>query len=137
MGTQTALPGLLADDVLTGVFALAKAASRKERLAFRGHDSALQEIFLGIQQRLHPALLKDFVFSDSGPKPYCPILSESISRLQLSGLVGRENPDYEVVFLRPSAESYFDEVLKKRFSREDLAQLEQIATEFLRSIQLK
>ena len=88
----------------------------------------MQEIFLQLKKY---SLLETFVFSDSGPIPYSPILNESVSRLQLSGLVGRYNPNYEVVFLTPAAEKYYDEVLEQQFSTEDKTQLEQIAEDFL------
>jgi hypothetical protein len=130
-GTATAqLPAaLLPDDVLTAILVLAKRFSKQDRMAFRGHDSALQKVFQTLSEEF-PNDLKPFVFSDSGPEPYSPVLSESISRLQLSGLVGRENPDYEVIFLRSSAERYFDEDLKRRFSPEDLDHLESLAERF-------
>jgi len=79
--------------------------------------------------------MEPFVFSDSGPEPYSPVLSESISRLQLSGLVGRENPDYEVLFLRQSAEQYFDQELRHRLSKQDLGQLQQLAQRFLQLVE--
>lgn len=120
---------VLPDDILTALFVIAKKKSSKERLAFRGHDYQLQEIFLQLGKEY--SLLKTLVFSDSGPIPYSPILNESMSRLQLSGLVGRYNPNYEVVFLTPAAEKYYDEVLKQQFSAEDITQLEQIAQDFL------
>jgi hypothetical protein len=57
-----------------------------------------------------------------------------VSRLQLSGLIGRENPDYAKVFLQPSAEKFFDEVLSKKFSNDELAQLDDIASQFLEKV---
>ncbi len=134
MNTQATPSNLLPDDVLTAIFAVAKKTTA-DRLAFRGHDSALQGIFRDIKEKLDSPLLKDFVFSDSGPEPYSPALSEAISRLQLCGLVGRENPDYEVVFLNRSAELYFEEELRNRLSAEELSHLDMIAQEFLKRIQ--
>jgi hypothetical protein len=80
-------------------------------------------------------ILDSFVFSDSGPEPYSPALSESVSRLQLSGLIGRENPDYEVVFLRDAADKFFDDVLKNEFG-DQLGQLAEIASRFLEKIKI-
>jgi hypothetical protein len=127
---------LLPDDILTALLALAKQKSGKERLAFRGHDSELQKSFRNLSDRCGNRLLEPFVFSDSGPEPYSPVLNESLSRLQLSGLVGRENPDYEVVFLRPSAETYFTQYLCHRFSNEELEMLNQTADCFLKLVVL-
>jgi hypothetical protein len=58
-------------------------------------------------------------------------LTESISRLQLSGFVGRDNPDYEVLFLRPAAEEYFDNELQTRLSKQDMGELQRVAEGFL------
>jgi hypothetical protein len=76
------------------------------------------------------------VFSDSGPEPYSPALNESVSRLQLSGLIGRENPDYEIVFLRPAADGFFDDVLRDEFDKPQVEQLTKIASEFLKRVKV-
>ncbi len=44
--TAQAPAGLLPDDILTAILVLAKKESGRVRLAFRGHDSALQKVFL-------------------------------------------------------------------------------------------
>ncbi len=130
--TQPANPP---DHILSAVLTLAKRelekTSDKKRLAFRSHDFQLQEIFNDLRKTGEYPILNAFVFSDSGPEPYSPALNESVSRLQLSGLIGRENPDYEVVFLQPAAERFFDDVLRSEFER-SLQQLTKIASEFLK-----
>jgi|tagenome__1003787_1003787.scaffolds.fasta_scaffold20201011_1 hypothetical protein len=136
--TETILP----DHILSAVLTLAKREQAKHgknvsRLAFRSHDFQLQEIFSGLQRSGEYPILNAFVFSDSGPEPYSPALSESVSRLQLSGLIGRENPDYEIVFLRPAAERYFDDILQKKFSQYEINQLRDVATQFLKLVELK
>jgi len=110
--------------------------SKKDRLAFRSHDFQLQDIFNGLRQTGKYGILDAFVFSDAGPEPYSPTLSESVSRLQLSGLIGRENPDYAVVFLRPAADRFFDEVLKSEFDESQFRQMTEIASEFLKRVQV-
>jgi hypothetical protein len=129
--TQSAL---LPDHVLAAVLTLAKQQSQESRFAFRSHDFQLQGIFGELGRKF--AILSPFVFSDSGPEPYSPALSESVSRLQLSGLIGRENPDYEIVFLRDAADKFFDLVLKNEFDEKQLQQLNEIASEFLKRIEM-
>lgn len=124
---------LLPDDILAAVFALAETEHGGSRLAFRGHDYDLQRIFSQLRD-ISPELRSKFVYSDAGPVPYSPVLNESISRLQLSGLIGRENPDYEVVFLRPAAKSYFDNVLKEELSGDTVEELTAVAKEFLKRV---
>jgi len=124
---------LLPDHILGAVLALAEKEHARqagsERLAFRSHDFHLQDIFSDLRKQ-YP-ILKAFVFSESGPQPYSPILKESVSRLQLSGLIGRENPDYEVVFVRPAANLFYDEVVKESLDSSEIKQLDQIAVAFL------
>jgi len=133
-------PVVLADHILSAVLTLARRELDKKepgrRLAFRSHDFHLQEIFNELRKTGNYPLLKAFVFSDSGPEPYSPALNESVSRLQLSGLIGRENPDYAVVFLRPAADSFFDEVLSPEFSESQRQELTEIASEFLKRVDM-
>jgi len=127
---------ILPDHVLSAVLALAKRAfvarnPTQRRFAFRSHDFQLQEIFNDLQKTGAYPILNAFVFSHSGPEPYSPALNESVSRLQLSGLIGRENPDYEVVFLRPAADRFFDNVIEPKLDRTETQQLSDIAAKFL------
>jgi hypothetical protein len=130
-GTQSAI---LPDHILSAVLTLAKRESKRDRLAFRSHDFQLQGIFDELRKMGTYPILNAFVFSDEGPEAYSPALNESVSRLQLSGLIGRENPDYAVVFLRPAAERFFDEVLRIEFDENQLRQLTEIASQFLKRV---
>jgi hypothetical protein len=136
MATLThAKPGYLSpDDLLTAILALAEKESGGEPFRFRGHDSALQGIFRHLVERGGSTLLSSFVYSYSGPDPYCPALTEAVSRLQLAGLLGRENPDYEVILVRPAASKYFDHVLRHQLSEGEIEQLTQVARGFLRIV---
>lgn len=135
--TQTAI---LPDHILAAVLTLAKQEllrrdPSQKRLDFRSHDFQLQEIFSELQKDKKYPILDAFVFSDSGPEPYSPALDESVSRLQLSGLIGRENPDYEVVFLQPAADQFYDDVLRSEFGDPEIQQqLTKIASQFLRRV---
>ncbi len=132
---------ILPDHILSAVLALAKQElvkndPSKTRLAFRSHNFQFQEIFNELRQTDKYSLLDAFVFSDIGPEPYSPALNESVSRLQLSGLIGRENPDYEVVFLRPAADQFFTEVLSSEFDVPQIQQLTEIASQFLSRVRI-
>jgi hypothetical protein len=120
------------DDVLGAILAIAKRESKRSHFGFRAHDSDFQSVVNSLSKEF-PELSQVFVFSDSGPKPYSPVLSEAISRLQLAGLVGRENPDYEVIFLRPAAEEYYDKVLVKRLEAHE-ERLQEIGRAFLSKV---
>ncbi len=117
------------DDVLGAVFAL---ASQREGLhQFRAHDFNLQEVIHTlVSEEKYPLLVESFIFSDAGPKPFSPDLSEAMSRLQLSGLVGRENPEYITVLIKPAAKDYFEKVLRRVLSPEQIKELEKAADRF-------
>ena len=132
---------ILPDHILSAVLTLAKRELEKrdpnqKRLAFRSHNFQFQEIFNELRQSDKYPILDAFVFSEIGPDPYSPALNESVSRLQLSGLIGRENPDYEVVFLRPAADQFFTEVLSSEFDEPQIQQLTEIASQFLNRVRI-
>jgi len=64
------------------------------------------------------------------------MLNEAVSRLQLSGLIGRENPDYQVLFLHDAADRYYHMVLEKRFNDVQKNELDQVAQEFLNYVKV-
>ena len=132
--TSYAAPGqkyVSPDDLLTAILALARKDSGQETFRFRGHDSDLQAIFRHLVDQSGSSLLSSFVYSYSGPEPYCPTLTEAVSRLQLAGLLGRENPDYQVILVRPAAGEYFDNVLRHHLTADDIDELDQVARRFL------
>lgn len=123
------------DDVLGAILAMAnqdkyKQGGKSSRLTFKGHDSDLQRVFYDLVNRFHDPLMQVFVFSTKGPTPYSPILSDAISKLQLCGFVGRENPDYENLFIRDAAVDYYKSVIKDKLSAGQVSILEQVASEF-------
>lgn len=140
LNTQAAgeTSNLRPDDVLSAILAIAanehESQAGSSRLAFRGHDSDLQRVFHDLVSKFGDSLMQVFVFSNKGPAPYSPILSDAISKLQLCGFVGRENPDYEVLFVRPAAVDYYKSVLKDRLSDSQVNRLEQVAKEFQNSV---
>jgi hypothetical protein len=130
----TAQPTILPDHILAAVLTLAKKESREDRYAFPSYDFQLQKVFHDLQESKKYPLLDAFVFSDSGPEPYSPVLNESVARLQLSGLIGRENPDYEVVFLQDAADQFYNEVLSFEFGAPEIQQLTEIASQFFHRV---
>jgi hypothetical protein len=120
---------VLPDDILSAVLTLAARHRGDPRFTFRAHDSIMQGVFRDLTGRFE-SLRAYFVFSDSGPEPYSPALNDAFARLQLAGLIGRQNPDYEYVFLRPAADEYYESELKPRLTPDLQAQLDEIAKAF-------
>ena len=122
-------PETLPDDILAAILTIAERKSGEERFRFKGTDFDLQRVFKDLSEEF-PVVRDYFVFSSTGPFPYSPVLTDSISRLQLSGLIGRENPDFEFLFLKPSARQYFEQLISKRLSPKLLEQLDAVAQAF-------
>lgn len=121
------------DDVLGAILAIASeqgAEGAHRRFAFRGHDSDLQALFFDLVREFRDPLTDRFIFSEKGPLPYSPILSDAISKLQLCGFIGRENPDYEILSVKPAAVEYFNTVLRDNLSPRQLHVLKEVAGKF-------
>lgn len=131
--TSSSQPSLPPDDALSAILALATKQHGGGRFAFRAHDSELQDIFRDLAQQ-YDWLPEIFVFSSTGPRPFSPDLNDSIAKLQLAGLLGRENPDYQIIFLRPAAKSYFENVLAPRLGEDMVKNLEKVATAFVQKV---
>ncbi|HEX9349629.1 MAG TPA: hypothetical protein VF919_18810 [Gemmatimonadales bacterium] len=123
---------LLPDDILLAILAMAQKESGESYFRFEGHDFDLQRVFRELTQEF--ALLRNyFVFSSGGPMPYSPSLTESVSRLQLSGMVGRENPEYEFLFLKPAANEYMKR-LEPKLGADATNELKKVAKAFLKRV---
>jgi hypothetical protein len=133
--TTAAKANLLPDDILTAILELARQEVSEDRLVFRGHDEDLQRIFYDLSKDPSHSLLHYFVFSNAGPREYSPALSDSVSKLQLAGLLGRQNPDYEVLFTTPSSARFYDEVLSPRLTSDEVGQLREIAKKFVSMVE--
>ena len=103
---------IMPDDTLVALLVRAAHLSeekghKKEDFRFPATDSKLQDIFYALSQTPEGTeVLREFVFSHKRLRPYSPLLTEVVSRLQLSGLIGRENPDFRVAFLRKGSSEY-------------------------------
>lgn len=122
---------LYCDDVLVAIFVAARKVSGCTH--FRAHDHKLQRVFHKLQGKF--LWLRCFVFSSNGPEPFSRLLEEAIGNLQLAGLLNRPDlKDWEVIGIKPAAESYFREKLQQQFSVQEQQQLEEIAAAFLEHI---
>lgn len=105
---------VLLEDLLGAILLEAQRLTEESKgLRFVGHDHVLQGVFYSLLER-HSWLDPYLLYSKSGFAPYSQALNEAIADLQLGGMLGRENPEYEVAFLKPAADRYYEERLKHR-----------------------
>ncbi len=93
--------------------------------------------FLYQQKQEHPQLLKSLLFDTNGNFPVCEEIYQAVSTLFTSGLiVVASNKPWDYHF-HPAIEGPFQKFVSKRFSKQQLTQLEKIAEEFDKQIAIK
>ena len=124
-------PVIYASDVFLGILVnlSKKFADPQKLLSIRAHNSRLQGIFYSLKMADQKYdVMEPFVFSDSGPFPYCPVLEEAINQLILGGCISYPfTTDWEVIVLLPAGEKFFEEEGGDRFCKEELEEIEDIA----------
>lgn len=125
---------VFAEDVLVALLYFAVQEREGDDLReFKSYDFDLQAIFSSLTEE-YPVLKKYFLFSKSGPKPFSPALNNALSELQLGGLIARQNPEYQVLVVKPTAQRYVQdhllEVLEDELSGEELQDLQRAAHDF-------
>ncbi len=102
------------------------------RKCFRYGAEKLNTFFYN-QKPEHPELLKCLLFDTNGNFPACEDIYQAVSRLVTSGLViVRSNflkPEGEYHF-HPAVEGSFQQSARKRFSRQQISELETLSKEF-------
>lgn len=127
-------PVLRAADVLNAVFVLAerkKGCPKCGRLEFRAPEYELQKIFRHLGNKFEASPLSVFVYSNSGPEPYSPILGEALTHLIASGFVVNFSG---ITQIRPAAGKDFEAEGKSKFDNKELLELEIIAEAFLKIV---
>lgn len=106
---------------------------KDQRYQFRGHDYTIQKKFEELTEHF-PILKEYFPSARTGPDPFSPVLNDSITRLQLAGLIARQNPDYQVMLLNPEVKAFYEnrakEKIESKLGRERLKELQEAGSEF-------
>lgn len=126
---------VLASDILAAIFVNLKRHCEKRQLFMKVDYNKFQRIFYELMLRdpeSRQCLRNYFVFSDSGPAPFSPLLQKAIAELQLGGIIcwpNTQEPD--VMRLNPSAEDWYDKVLvantKRKLALQDVITIQKIA----------
>lgn len=99
------------------MFALRSVESRLTGVSKRIHEAVYD------LKRDYPAAFAEFVFSSSTSYPYSEQLASSLHSLQWCRLIGMENPDFRVYFVRDSVRGVFQEVVQPRLPEPILSDL--------------
>lgn len=115
-------------DILCSILVAASQKSGTRTFTVRHID--FQRIF---KNSVNP-LMKEVVFSDSGPEPFSPVLDDSLNHLILSGLTCYPDIQHpEQMLIKPSAFEYARE-LDRSFSPTEKEQVDRLADDFLSSV---
>ena len=131
-------PVVFASDFLIAVLVNIKKASAGRQLFIDLDYNGFQELWdIIVRDYRFSYLKKLFVFSDSGPIPFCPILQEALEHLQLAGILcwpDRQEPN--IMRLNPSAELYYENDLtstgSNRLPLQDIQTSQEIARALVR-----
>ena len=115
-------PQLHPDMVIAGIL------SRVKRYRFTGDAKRIHETFHELKKSF-PELLGMFGFASGPAHIFSRALERSLARLQLSRIIGMENPDFETYLIKNAAKSYLSEVFM-RFGPTEQEVLEKMARIF-------
>ncbi|MFC1613431.1 hypothetical protein ACFL23_03820 [Patescibacteria group bacterium] len=96
--------------------------------------------FVGDLKKIHEAIfelrksypiLKSFPFSEKEVSHFSRLLESVLHRLQLSRIIGMENPDFKRFIVKKPAVKYLEESIIPLFNEEEKQQLKKIGKEFL------
>ena len=127
-------PVVYASDILIAILVNLKRLCDKKQLFLRAGYNELQEIFYKLLQLDNFKYLETcFVFSDSGPIPYCPILQKAVEHLQFANMLCW--PDIQeqaprTMRLHTDADAWYEKNLNcpgKRLAYQDIITCKQIA----------
>lgn len=82
----------------------------------------------------HPKFFEEFYFHEGRTYPYSGMLEEIFFRLQNSGLLVCENPDYKTFVIKKKARRRMEKKIIPRFSARELKEAEKISGELWDSL---
>lgn len=106
------------DDVLLALLALGPDAETR----LTGVSEIIHKTVFHLKTD-YPEAFAEFIFSSSTSYPYSEQLASSLHSLQWCRLIGMENPDFRVYFVRDSVRRVFQEVVQPRLPESILSDL--------------
>ncbi len=117
---------IAADDILLSLFVLGQPKGGRFRAMSRDVHGAVRQL-----KESYPDLFCEFVFTETTTAfPYSERLAEAMQDLEWSRLVGMENPDFRVYYVKPSAQGVFDTLVRPRITQDQTEQLTTAAQRF-------
>jgi hypothetical protein len=127
---------LLLSDKLCALFVLAQKQSQYDSIAFRAHNYQFQETFGKLIEK-YQGTLPEMIFTERGPGKTSPALTEALTYLTAGGITSRRDlQDPQLLFLRGSAQKYYEECVEPLLSEEEISGLETLASELIKKIEV-
>jgi hypothetical protein len=117
--------------LLKAIFAFMRAKYNLESLP---DDSQLIYSTFHELKESFPQMLKEFIFDNREMYPYCTVLDEALDNLQSSNILKRPNLDMKEFTISQPSDSYFSDVLKKKFSEEEINEIGRIAQSWVEKL---
>lgn len=117
----------LPDDVVAGM--LYFYCAELDLNNFTGKKGKIHEAFFSMKQG-HGDLLRRFNFTTDEKYPFSRMLEGVLSRLQLSRIIGMENPYFEKYEVKEKARVYLESIATKRFNEQERKELKEMAKAF-------
>jgi len=116
------------DDVVAAIIALVPQ-DRGDK--FDANTKQLHETFRDLRDR-YTILAGQLNFSEEDVFPFSRQLEEALATLELSRIIGMENPDYTSYLIKDEGRQFVKDRLLPLFAPEEKQQLEEMAGEFAR-----
>lgn len=97
--------------------------------AFTGDTAKIHKTFHAMRTDF-PLLQRTMVFSDREVFPFSRELEEALLKLELSRIIGMENPDYDRYIVKSAGREFVEKYIVPLFSEEELRQIQEMASVF-------
>jgi hypothetical protein len=110
------------DDIIAGMLILTGLSS------FTGKPLDIHRFIY--DERRKYTILNSFSFSQDDIHPFSRVLERVLSRLELSRIIGMENPDFDRFIIKPAGIDIIKNDILPLFAKDEIEQLTGIAEDF-------
>lgn len=121
------IPKYLPDDIIAAM--LYYVATTFEKRYFSGDARLIHAPLAELKRKGNP-LLQKFPFSENDIFPFSRVLEDVLTRLQISRIIGMENPDFERYEIKTAAQDYVEREIISRFDDSEKEEIKKIGEYF-------